>query len=158
MRRRRLVPLLVLPAAVGALLATGSGASGQDPGSRTLTFTTAPRGSTFTHIRNTPGSPRRANTQGDVLAFRDLLLDASGARAGDLGASCITTRGARDFRKSVGVCTGIVALRDGTIALQAAMRPNAPVTGAVTGGTGAYANARGVFTAGETQTTITLAP
>lgn len=55
----------------------------------------------------------------------------------------------------------VYALRDGTVTLQANSSPGkSTTTGAVTGGTRAYANARGVFVSKETNagadTTITL--
>ena len=59
---------------------------------------------------------------------------------------CVTTAGARDFPKSVITCTGSMLLRDGMMTWQGSLKAGAdPVTGAVTGGTGAYANARGGF-------------
>ena len=59
-------------------------------------------------------------------------------------------------------CSGVLVLRDGTLTFQAAFKVSAStVTGAVTGGTGAYANARGTFVSkddrGNSQDTITLA-
>ena len=48
--------------------------------------------------------------------------------------------------KSTLTCTGVITLADGTFALQGNASPNARTTTvAVTGGTGAYANARGVY-------------
>ena len=64
--------------------------------------------------------------------------------------------------KSTLTCTGVMTLADGTLALQGNTSPNARTTTvAVTGGTGAYANARGVYVSepasGGSSTTITLA-
>ena len=75
--------------------------------------------------------------------------------------SCATTTGSRDFTKSALTCHGVTELPDGSLMMQAIVAPDARVTtGAVTGGTGAYANARGVFTSSEdrsgSQTTLTL--
>jgi len=154
-----LLAMLALTAAVAGLR---SSASAQAPPGRTLTFTELERGSTFTHIRNTKGAQRQSNLQGDVLAFTNPLADASGARVGKLSVSCITTTGARNFLKSTMTCTGVIALRDGMLALAGNTSPGSPTTVvAVTGGTGAYANARGVFEStegqGGAQDTITLA-
>jgi hypothetical protein len=57
-------------------------------------------------------------------------------------------------------CTAVVDLRDGTLTVQANSRPVvATATGAVTGGSGSYANARGVFVANDVSgdLTVTLA-
>jgi hypothetical protein len=162
LRFSRLAAALV---AVLALIAAAAGlrssASAQAPPGRTLTLTELERGSTFTHIRNTKGAARNSNLQGDVLAFTNPLADASGARVGKLAVSCTTTTGARNFLKSTLTCAGVATLGDGTLTLQANTSPSArTTTGAITGGTGAYANARGVFVSEEgrsgSQDTITL--
>jgi hypothetical protein len=155
----------VLVAVLGVLAAVvmlRSSASAQEPGTRTLTLKELEKGSTFTHIRNTKGAPRQSNLQGDLLAFTNPLADASGKRVGKISVSCTTTTGARNFLKSTLTCVGVLTLADGTLTVQANSSPGSPTTtGAVTGGTGAYANARGVFASTEAQggadDTITLA-
>jgi len=154
-----LIAVLVLPAVAAGVL---SSASAQEPGARTLTLKELERGSTFTHIRNTKGTPQRSNVQGDLLAFTNPLADASGQRVGKISVSCTTTTGSRNFLKSTLTCVGVLALRDGTLTVQANTSPSSPTTtGAVTGGTGVYANARGVFVSNEgrggSDDTITLA-
>jgi hypothetical protein len=95
--------------------------------------------------------------------FTNPLADASGKVVGRLHASCATTVGARNFLKSVITCDGAAALRDGTLHWQASFKVGASaVKGAITGGTGAYANARGGFVSakderGGSQDTFTLA-
>ena len=74
---------------------------------------------------------------------------------------CATTVGARNFPKSVITCHGSVVLRDGTMTWQGAFKVGGSTsTSAITGGTGAYANARGVVVSkqdrGGTHDTITL--
>ena len=158
---RTAAALAVLLGLLAAILVLRSSASAQDPGTRTLTLAELERGSTFTHIRNTKGAKRQSNLQGDVLAFTNPLADSSGKRVGKISVSCTTTTGARNFLKSTLTCVGVVTLADGTLTLQANTSPNSrTTTGAVTGGTGAYANARGVFVSEEgrsgSQDTITL--
>jgi hypothetical protein len=160
MRLSMLVGILVM---AGLALALWSSASAQDPGTRTLVVNELEKGSTFTHIRNTKTRSGRANLQGDVIAFTNPLTDTAGTRVGTLHVSCVTTTGSRNFMKSTLTCLGVVSLRDGTLTLQLNTRPRAPeTTGAVTGGTGTYANARGVFTATASRTgatdTITWRP
>ena len=108
--------------------------------------------------------PRCHGDRGSRIAEVD--LDVSGQRqslvVGKLHASCATTVGAGNFLKSAITCNGAAVLRDGTLTWQAAFKVGAPaVNGAITGGTGAYANARGVLTSKEdrsgTHDTITLA-
>ena len=151
--------------ALGALAAAtllGPGASAQSPGGRTLSLTELEKGSTFKHVRNTKTKSSRANSLGDVIVFTNPLADASGQVVGKLHANCATTVGARNFLKSSMTCSGVLVLRDGTLTFQAAFKVSAStVTGAVTGGTGAYANARGTFVSKTDRTgkhdTITLA-
>jgi hypothetical protein len=154
--------LVALLGVLAAVVLLRSSASAQEPETRTLTLKELERGSTFTHIRNTKGAPQRSNLQGDLLAFTNPLADASGKRVGKISVSCTTTTGARNFVKSTLTCVGVLALADGTLTVQANSSPGSPTsTGAVTGGTGAYANARGVFSSTEGQggsdDTITLA-
>ena len=150
-RTPRLALLIGLPALVAAA-ALGSVASAQGPAGETLTLTELERGSTFTHIRNTKAASRNANLQGDLIVFTNPLADGAGKRVGTLHASCVTTTGARDFRRSVLTCHVVMVLRGGTLTGQATTSPGVPTTnGTVTGGTGAYANARGVFVSKETE-------
>jgi hypothetical protein len=158
---RTAAALAVLLGLLAAILVLRSSASAQDPGTRTLTFTELERGATFTHIRNTKGAKRQSNLQGDILAFTNPLADPSGKRVGKIAVSCTTTTGARNFLRSTLTCAGVLTLADGTLTLQANTTPNSPTTtAAVTGGTGSYANARGVFVSEEgrsgSQDTITL--
>jgi hypothetical protein len=155
------IALLTVPGLAAIALALGSGASAQDPGTRTLTLKELEKGSTFTHIRNTKTKSSRANSQGDILAFTNRLADESGQAVGKLSADCTTTTGASNFLKSTVTCVGVVALRDGSLMFQVNLTPGRPtIVGAVTGGTGSYANARGVFVSEEAKSgsvdTITL--
>jgi hypothetical protein len=159
---RSTTALAVLLGLFTAGLVLRSSASAQDPAPRTITIRETERGATFTHIRNTKGAPRQSNLAGDVIVFTNPIVDASGKRIGKSSVSCTTTSGARNFMKSKLTCSGVTELPDGSLMLQANVTPNARVTsGAITGGTGAYANARGVFanTVGRSgsQTVVTLA-
>jgi hypothetical protein len=158
---RILAAILALGALAAAVL-VGPGASAQSPAGRTVTLTELAKGSTFKHVRNTRTKSQRANSLGDVIVFTNPLADASGKVVGRLHASCATTVGARNFLKSVITCDGAAVLRDGTLHWQASFKVGASaVKGAITGGTGAYANARGVLVSkddrGGTHDTITLA-
>ena len=157
--RRLALPIAVL-ATAGAATAL-PGASAQAPTSRTLTLKELDKGGKFTHVRNTRARTERSNALGDLIVFTNPLADASGAKVGKLHASCTTTVGARNFMNSTITCAGVLALRDGTLTVQVVTSPGAGTsTGAVTGGTGAYANARGVLvsrvSANGSDDTITL--
>jgi hypothetical protein len=162
-RSARLIAVLALPALAAGAVAIGSGvSSAQGPAPRTLDLTEREKGGTFTHIRNTKPASRRANSTGDVLVFTNPMADSSGKVVGKVSAVCTTTTGARNFVQSVVTCNGVLVLPDGTLTLQANISLDSPTTtGAVTGGTGAYANARGVLVSKRgtngTQDTITLA-
>jgi hypothetical protein len=159
---RTVAALGVAGLALAAIVVSlASGASAQDPAARTLTFKTLDKGSTFTHVRNTKPRSRRSNSMGDGIVFTNPLADGSGKVVGRLYADCTTTKGARNFLRSTITCAAVVVLTDGTLTLQANSKPGVPTTtGAVTGGTGAYANARGVFAAEDAgaggETTFTL--
>lgn len=155
------IVLVAVLALIGCAAVFRTNASAQDPGTRTVTFNELDKGSKFTHIRNTKTRYPQANSQGDLLAFTNPLADASGKRIGKLHVGCTTTTGARSFPKSTLTCLAVVVLRDGTLTLQTNTSPGIPTTtGAVTGGTGAYANARGVFVSNDTKSgaddTLTL--
>jgi hypothetical protein len=159
---RTTVVLVAMLGLLAAVVLLRSSASAQEPGTRTLTLKELERGATYMHISNTKGAPRRSNLQGDLLVFTNPLADASGKRVGKISVSCTTTTGARNFVKSTLTCVGVLVLADGTLTVQANSSPGSPTTtGAVTGGTGAYANARGVFAStarrGGSDDTITLA-
>lgn len=161
--RRGLIWLIAaaVALAVAVAVALGTGASAQNPTTRTLTFKELAKGSTFTHVRNTKTKSRRSNSQGDMIVSTNPLADATGKRIGKASIACTTTTGARNFMKSTLTCVAVYALRDGTLTLQANSSPGkSTTTGAVTGGTRAYANARGVFVSKQANTgaatTITL--
>jgi hypothetical protein len=145
---RRSVIASALLIAVGALLAAGvlgSSASGQSGPTGTLTFKEVDKRATFTHIPNTTKKNPQSNLQGDLFASVSPLVDTSGTRVGKLHLACITTSGARNFLKSGMTCTAIATLHDGTVTAEFVDRLDRTTVGAVTGGTGAYASASGVF-------------
>ena len=162
--RLRLAALLTATtaAAATAVVAVLSSAAAQAPASRILTLHELDKGSTFVHVRNTPRKSRQSNLLGDLIAFTNPITDAAGARVGRLHAQCITTVGSRDFRKSTLTCTAILHLREGDLTGQFVNDLGAETsTGAITGGTGSYAGARGVVVSKRTDVgsddTITLA-
>ena len=149
-------------AALAAVALVGPGASAQDPAGRTITFTELEKGSTFKHVRSTKPKSAQSNLLGDSIVFTNRIVDPSGKVIGKNHAVCATTVGARSFPKSVITCQGSVVLGDGTMTWQGAFKVGGSTsTSAITGGTGAYANARGVVVSKQdrdgTHDTITLA-
>ena len=135
-----------------------SEAQAQAPAGQTIVLKELEQGATFKHVRNTKNAGRSALSLGDVLAFTNPLNDASGARVGKLHASCVGTVGNRSFLKAVMTCTVVLALRDGDLMVTTNPSPGAATTtGAVGGGTRAYAGARGVLASTNGNDTITLA-
>jgi hypothetical protein len=154
---------LAAAVALGALAAAaviGPGASAQ--GGRTISFTELDKGSTFKHVRNSKPKGRESNLVGDLIVFASPIADASGKVIGKNHAVCGTTVGSRSFPKSVMTCQGSAVLGDGTMTWQGSFKVGESTsTSAITGGTGAYANASGVVVSkqfsGGTHDTITLA-
>jgi hypothetical protein len=161
--RRHVTALLAATTAAAAtVVLLLSSASAQVPASRVLTLHELDNGSTFVHVRNTVPKSQQSNALGDLIAFTNPITDAAGTRIGRLHAECVTTVGSRDFRKSTLTCTAILHLRDGDLTGQFVDDVGATSsTGAITGGTGAYAGARGVVVSRQTDVgsddTITLA-
>jgi hypothetical protein len=158
-----LLAVAIVIAATGAVVAVRSSASAQAPGTHTVTFSELDKGSTFKQIRNTKTKSQRTNSLGDMLVFANPIADTAGRRVGKLHVSCTTTVGSRVFTTSTLTCLAVAALGDGTITITALTKPGATTTsGAVTGGTGAYAGARGAFVSHSTKTgaddTVTLLP
>lgn len=157
--------LVLATLAIGQMLiwTAVSAASAQAPASRTLTFTELDKGSTFKHIRNTKTKNRRSNLLGDQDVFTNRLADSTGKVVGKLHVECVTTVGASNFLKSKLTCSGVMVIPGGMLTLQAMSSPGiATTSGAITGGTGAHANANGTFTSVDGKSgsldTITLLP
>jgi hypothetical protein len=141
--------------------APDSKAAAQTPTTRTITLKELNAGSRFVHVRNTKTRHQRSIALGDLVVFTNPVTDSSGKHLGTLHANCAATVGNRSFLKSVLTCTAVLNLGDGALMVQTNSSPGiATTTGAIVGGTGAYAGARGVFvsktTASGADDTITL--
>jgi hypothetical protein len=82
---------------------------------------------------------------GDHLVMALPLYDAAGAKQGVAHATCSVTGKIRNGAPPV-LCSGIVSMRDGDIAVLGRVLGPATNRLAIVGGTGAYAGARGNFT------------
>jgi hypothetical protein len=144
---------ILAAAAAVAMLAiaafAGSGAANH-PGSQTLTFTESEQGDFFRFVDHRPRSRGPRNnpsiSAGDEVILGSVLLDQNDQRAGRLEASCKALQGARRFARALWGCHGFARLDGGTLSLAAIFRfRQDAITGAVTGGTGAYEGATGSF-------------
>ncbi len=151
----------------GCLLAAAlAGPAGADTTSgTTITFQEPEKGSTFAFIDNAPhttvtnNGPKRISA-GDQIVVVDPLV-AKGKQIGHLRAVCIATNNTNNFSKAGFVCDGTFVFAKGTL-VGSVLIEKSKFEGAITGGTGIYANAHGIFVSKEskgfTTTTITLVP
>jgi hypothetical protein len=149
---RLAVGSVALAASVTAL-AVGSAASARS--STTLTFKELNQGSTFAFIDNPPVSKAKGEPSaslGDAITFTNPLV-AAGKRIGRLYLHCTVVVAAAQADKAAYTCEGLLALGGGTLSVQAFLaHAGATVRGSVTGGTGAYSNARGTLLSRPTKT------
>jgi hypothetical protein len=157
-RRRATV---IAGSAVAALATAGvlavSGAA-EAPTGQTISLIEKPGIEKF--IDAPPRATRaRPSSPGDQFMYSYPLVTGANARAGRIDARCTFTKGGR---KASGICDGVISLADGDLLLAVRLKTEGDVNGAIVGGTGAYAGARGTFTSVETKggahDTITLLP
>jgi hypothetical protein len=128
----------------GAAFAASSGA--QAPGPQTLVL--KEKEGQFAFIDQKPRSKQGRASLGDELIVSNPLFDSANKHVGALQAVCTTVKPGRED-KAAYLCQGVAHLNTGDILLEAHLKEQiGPVliSGAITGGTGAYANARGTFT------------
>lgn len=129
----------------------------------TITFKEPEKGSTFAFIDNAPKTKRKHGfpekiSAGDEFVFTN-PLEAEGKKIGHLQAVCIAT-GNGKFQNAGLNCNGtFVFTGKGTLIAAATIKGN-KTEGAITGGTGNYAGARGTFVSkegkGASTVTVTL--
>jgi hypothetical protein len=136
MRRTAMLATVVTAASLAGAAALASSGAAQAPGPPTGTKDVVLRQSSFKFLDHPPR--RRGDvppSPGDVSIIGYRILDANGQkRLGQLDAVCTST----DRRGKRVQCTGAMHLPDGQIELAGTGDPLA-----ITGGTGAYAGARG---------------
>jgi len=143
-------------AALAIALALSACGEAQDPQLRkeTLRFTEQ-QTDNFGFLDNAPRTKigeegPESLSNGDQITFSSDLLDAGSKDVGGLDISCAVTRPG-GFDTSQQQCTGTATLSDGTLTLARGGRVfgGASATGAILGGSGAYAGASGEFTESE---------
>jgi hypothetical protein len=143
---------LAVGAAAVTVLAVLASSGGAQSGERTIVLTQPAGG--FEFVDATQPLSRRGPPSawpGDHLISAHRLVDAAKRGAGRLELVCTAVYGSRSIFRAVFLCTGVAHLADGDLFLTARFRPPTPahastVRGALTGGTAAYAGARGTFT------------
>jgi hypothetical protein len=140
---KRAVLVLAAAGAAGAGIAAIATAGGADGGDRTISLAQRDESQKFVDVPPASGE-EKPPSQGDVYILTNVVLDPKTNKVrGRTHSVCSTTvPGA----KPIALCTGAIALSDGTILFAGPFPFTTPTaTLAVTGGTGAYAGARGTF-------------
>ena len=132
-----------LAVAALALAGTASADAGHGHHGHTVKLTEAHPDAQPTFVDTGKPGP----TVGDVGVFRDDVLRADGSTAGTLRQVCTLVDLVGGPPTSTFECVGSLALKDGTLTIAGPFVPAAPEqSAAITGGTGAYAAARGEVT------------
>lgn len=132
-------------AAVAALVAAGVLAvSGGAEAPAGQTIKVVEKGGTEKFVDVAPRAKRGFDASaGDAFLFSSPLFDAANKRVGTLDVRCDFSKGGRAAR---GICDGVFDLAGGDVLISTRLTTSGSVSGAVVGGTGAYAGARGTFT------------
>lgn len=128
-------------------------------GSTTLTFKERENAGSFAFIDNAPKTGPKTISAGDEFVIKK-PLESKGKTIGNLQALCVATRTVDGFSKAEFLCTGTFTFPgQGTLTAQA-INKGGRTEGAITGGTGSYAGARGTVVSkpgkGGSSTTVTL--
>jgi len=126
------------------------------PGKETvITFTEPEQGSSFHYVDNAPkgklkhGFPTKISAGDELVLWNPLV--SGGKRIGHLQAFCVASRSARKFPNAEWECTGTYVFGSGTLTATARISHKG-AEGAITGGTGSYVGASGVFVVDESVT------
>lgn len=133
--------------------------------SATLTFKEPEKGSTFAFVDNGPKSAKKHGFPSSISAGDEVIftnpMEQEGKLVGKVRVACIATQSASSasFTAAHFVCSGVAKIPGGSL-IVAAELGNGATEGAITGGTGKYAGARGSFVSkegkGSSTTTVTL--
>ena len=156
----RLGGAAALLSCLAALAFTGSAAAA----TTTITFKEPEKGSTFAFIDNAPKTKRKHGfpekiSAGDEFVFTN-PLEAEGKKIGHLQAVCTATENGK-FQNAGFNCNGTFVFTGKGTLTGAATITGKKTEGAINGGTGTYAGARGTFVSkegkgGASTVTVTL--
>jgi hypothetical protein len=134
----------VVLAACCALLVTFASSAGA-AGPTTISFTETTKGATYTNVDVAPKAKKDEVSPGDEIVFR-IPLVAGGKKIGHESGVCVATKAAKKFPNVEFFCTGtFVFPGEGRLAFSQMFKLEQSNSGAIVGGTGAYAGARGTF-------------
>jgi hypothetical protein len=129
----------VVAVSAGGVAAVSGGA--QEPTGKTIKLVS--KGGDFKFVDVPPKARSEEDARaGDQFALAVPLYSGANKRVGTLDARCTFTKGGKNGR---GLCDGIYTLADGQIHVTARLSNDDDTSGSVSGGTGAYAGARGTF-------------
>ena len=131
---------------------------------RTIEFEEVEKGSTFSFVDNAPkaeikhGVPSTISAGDQITISTPLYKGAS--KVGRLATTCTATLTSKSFDKAGFTCLGTFQLGKDTLVASAMISGKGGTEGAIVGGTGAYAGARGTFVSkeggGRSKVTVTL--
>jgi hypothetical protein len=151
-RKPTLVAAAGLVAAAAVLLPAGQAQANRTTGTVLKLKVTATKLSTV-DVPPLITSKRSPESPGDeVIAVSKI----GGAATGHRFLVCVVTQTAPSIELALYACQVTYTLAGGTITASGIVRLNDTATAAITGGTGAYAGARGVLTSAPGQDTLTL--
>jgi hypothetical protein len=142
-------------AATTVALVVTEGGQAQQPAGQTLVLHNSAMKISQVDVPPLVRSKRSPETPGDeVIANSKVGGAATGARY----LVCLAAKQGRSVESALYSCSVTYNLANGTITAAGVARitPNPPITVPVTGGTGAYAGARGTLTVTANEDTITL--
>jgi hypothetical protein len=125
-------------AAIALAFVLAASGSAQQPGEQTIKLVERPGSERF--VDNPPLGTRRSRriSAGDFSVETAPIFDESNTtRLGTSHALCVATRGGTLARVTF-QCSGTFVLGQGTLALNFGGKPGNEITGAITGGTGAF--------------------
>jgi hypothetical protein len=128
---------------------------------QTITFLEVSKGSTFAYVDNAPksklehGFPATVSAGDQFVAASPLV--SGGKTIGKERIACTATNSSKSFEGAHFLCSGSFKISGGTL-FATTIVGSSEVEGAITGGTGLYANARGTFVVkeGKTSSTVTV--
>jgi hypothetical protein len=158
--RLALTVLAIALLAALAFAASGSAAAEQT----TIRFEELEKGSTFAFVDNAPkseldhGFPTTISA-GDQIVSTTPLVEGQ-KKIGHLASTCVATKTSKSFDRAGFLCQGTFFLGNSTLIAAASIGNAGGTEGAITGGTGIYAGAHGIFVSkegkGRSKVTVTL--
>lgn len=151
--------------AMAAVIAMSAFTASAAAATRTITFQELEKGSTFNFIDNAPVAEKKHGFPVRISAGDEFVgtnpLTSAGKRIGTLRVLCTATKSVpgKNFDGAGFMCSGTFVFGNGTLVASAVLGSHGATEGAIVGGTGTYAGARGTFATkeGKGSSTVTVA-